>query len=260
MKAGADGVITNDALFEFALRLGDDRLILAHRLSEWCGHAPTIEEDIALANIALDSLGQAVHFLDLAGRAEGKGRSADELAYFRDAVEFRNIRMVEQPNGDFAYTILRLYLFSVYSELLCDVLTESPIQGLAAISAKAVKEVHYHVRHSREWLLRLGDGTEESYRRTESALEILWPLTGELFSGGEEPSQAEPSFTPDQARLRSAWESSVRETLAEATLTAPPPVSVPWRFAAPTGRHSEHLGHLLAEMQIVARSFPGAEW
>lgn len=257
----AEGAMANNALFEFALRLGDDRLILAHRLSEWCGHAPSIEEDIALANIALDSLGQAVHFLELAGRAEGKGRSADDLAYLRDAVEFRNVRLVEQPNGDFAYTILRLYFFSVYSELLCEALIESAVQELLAIAGKAVKEVHYHVRHSRQWVLRLGDGTEASHRRAESALEMLWPLAGELFSAtGSESGAAESSLAPDLARLRSAWEMSVRETLAEATLAAPPPVPAPWPFAAPTGQHSEHLGHLLAEMQIVARSFPGAEW
>lgn len=247
--------------FHFLLRLGDDRLVLAHRLSEWCGHAPLLEEDIALSNIALDSLGHAIRFLQLAGRVEGKGRTEDDLAYFREPVEFRNVPLVEQPNGDFAFTMLRLFLFSAYTDLLYGELEHSSSTELAGIGAKAVKEVRYHVRHSKEWVLRLGGGTEESHRRIREALEDLWPHTGELFfADADESMPSEAGLIPDLHQLQPAWESAVREALREADLPTPPPVPEPWRFAARKGRHSEHLGHLLAEMQILARSFPNAKW
>jgi ring-1,2-phenylacetyl-CoA epoxidase subunit PaaC len=246
---------------EFLLRLGDDRLVLAQRLSEWCGHAPMLEEDIALANIGLDCLGHAIWFLQLAGRLEGKGRTEDDLAYFREPVEFRNVPMVEQPNGDFAFTMLRLFLVSVYTDLLYGEIERSSNSDLAAIAAKAVKEVRYHTRHSREWVLRLGAGTEESHRRAQQAVEDLWPYTADLFF--MDPDEWMPSaagMIPELSKLQPAWESAVRQTLREAELPAPPPLPEPWRFAARRGRHSEHLGHLLAEMQILARSFPTAKW
>ncbi|MGH9406499.1 MAG: 1,2-phenylacetyl-CoA epoxidase subunit PaaC [Terriglobia bacterium] len=242
-------------LLDFALRLGDDRLVLGHRLSEWCGHAPLLEEDIALANIALDLLGHAIYFLQLAGRVEGQGRTEDDFAYFREAVDFRNVRMVELPKGDFAFTMVRLFLFSVYSGVLYPALERSANTDLAAIAAKAAKETQYHVRHCREWVLRLGNGTEESHRRAQNALDALWPYTGELFladSGGDDA-------LPELGKLQPAWETAVSKVLREAEFPCPP-VPEPWKFASRTGRHSEHLGHLLAEMQIVARSFPNATW
>jgi ring-1,2-phenylacetyl-CoA epoxidase subunit PaaC len=248
-------------LFEFLLRLGDDRLVLAQRLSEWCGHAPILEEDIALANIALDSFGHAICFLQLAGRVEGKGRTEDDLAYFRDPVEFRNIPMVEQPNGDFAFTMLRLFLFSAYTDLLYGRIEHSSNPDLAAIAAKAMKEVRYHLRHSQEWVLRLGAGTQESHRRAQQAVEDLWPFTADLFfADPDEWMSSEAGVIPELSKLQPAWESAVRQVLRQAELPSPPPVPEPWRFAARKGRHSEHLGHLLAEMQILARSFPNAQW
>lgn len=261
MNPGADGRALELSLFDFALRLGDDRLILGHRLSEWCGHAPMIEEDIALANIALDCLGQATYFLQFAGRIEGRGRSEDDLAYFREAVEFRNVQMVEQPNGDFAFTMLRLFLVSVYARVWYEELEHGSNPDLAAIASKALKEVKYHLRHSREWVLRLGDGTEESHARAQKALENLWPYTGELFLADEEERRAaEAGLIPDLPKLQPAWESCVREVLREAELAPPLAAPQPWQFTTRKGRHSEHLGHLLAEMQIVARSFPNAKW
>ena len=171
-----------NALFEYLLRLGDDRLVLGHRLSEWCGHGPILEEDIALSNVALDLLGQATMLLRLAGEVEGKGRDEDALAYFREAVEFRNCQLVELPKGDFAFTIVRQFLFDVHAVLLLDALAASANAELAAIAAKSLKEAKYHVRHSGEWVLKLGDGTEESRRRAQAALEALWRFTPELFA------------------------------------------------------------------------------
>jgi ring-1,2-phenylacetyl-CoA epoxidase subunit PaaC len=248
-------------LFELSLWLGDNPLVLAQRLSEWCGHAPMLEEDVALSNIALDSLGHAVSFLQLAGRIEGKGRTEDDLAYFREPVEFRNVTMVELPNGDFAFTMLRLFFFSVYTDLLYGKIERGSSPDLAAIAAKAVKEVRYHVRHSREWVLRLGAGTEESHRRAQQAAEDLWPYTADLFFvDSEEWMPFVADVIPELSTLRPAWELTVRQVLHEAELPDLPPVPEPWRFAARRSRHSEHLGHLLAEMQILPRSFPTAKW
>ena len=165
--------------------MGDDRLVLGHRLSEWCGHGPVLEEDIALANVALDLIGQATHFLRLAGQVEGKGRDEDALAYFRDAIEYRNVNLVELPNGDYGRTIVRSFLFDVWSVLLLEGLQRAAHTDLAGIAAKAHKEARYHVRHSGEWVVRLGDGTEESHRRVQAALDELWPYTGELFAADE---------------------------------------------------------------------------
>src|SRR5437762_3159364 len=193
--------------FEYLLRLGDDRLVLGHRLSEWCGHAPILEEDIALANIALDCIGHASALLHLAGEVEGKGRTADDLAYFRDAMDFRNCLLVEQPNGDFAFTIARQFFFDAYSFHLYQALQECRHPELAAIATKAVKEVRYHLRHSTEWTRRLGDGTEESHQRIQNAFEELWPFTDELFVMDE--------------NLKPAWDKTVDEVLTSATLIRP---------------------------------------
>ena len=247
------------ALFESLLRLGDDRLVLGHRTSEWCGHGPILEEDIALANIALDLLGHATMFLRLAGEVEGKGRDEDALAYWRDERGFRNAQMLELPKGDFAFTIMRLFLYSSYSHFLLERLSASSNSDLAAIAAKAAKETRYHVRHSAEWVARLGDGTEESHLRAQAALDELWPWTGELFQADDiDRELAASGVGTDPAALREPWEKLVREQLARATLRLP---EGPMRMAGGRkGRHTEHLGHMLAEMQIVARSHPGAKW
>jgi ring-1,2-phenylacetyl-CoA epoxidase subunit PaaC len=250
------------ALFEYLQRLGDDRLILGHRLSEWCGHGPILEEDIALANVALDLLGQATIFLRMAGEVEGQGRDEDALAYFREAVEFRNCQLVELPKGDFAFTIARQFLFDVYDVVLLDALTKSTNAELAAIAAKSLKEARYHVRPSGEWMLKLGDGTEESHRRVQTALDTLWRFTGELFAADQIDAElAASGVAPDLAALKPQWESLVRDVLDRATLTTPNDVPrLPNAKGGRSGAHTEHLGHLLAEMQIVARSHPGATW
>jgi ring-1,2-phenylacetyl-CoA epoxidase subunit PaaC len=247
---------------ELLLRLGDDRLVLGHRLSEWCGHAPILEEDIALANVALDLLGQATLFLRRAGEVEGKRRDEDALAYFREAVEFRNCLLVEQPNGDFAFTIARQFLFDVHAVVTLEAMSQSASPELAALAAKSLKEAKYHVRHSGEWLIKLGDGTDESHRRVQRALDALWRFTPELFVADDVAARlAAQGIGPDLPALRSRWESIVRDVVDRATLTLPhDAVHSPHVRGGRTGMHSEHLGHLLAEMQIVARSHPGAKW
>ena len=251
-----------NALFEYLLRLGDDRLVLGHRLSEWCGHGPILEEDIALSNVALDLLGQATMLLRLAGEVEGQGRTEDALAYFRDVVEFRNCQLVELPKGDFAFTIVRQFLFDVHAVVLLDALSTSGHAELAAIAAKALKEAKYHVRHSGEWVLKLGDGTPESHRRAQRAVDELWRFTGELFASDEiDRAMQDAGVGPDLSALKERWEGLVRDVMTRATLSVPNDAP---RYAAMrggrSGAHTEFLGHLLAEMQIVARSHPGATW
>ena len=250
---------TRLALFEYLLRLGDDRLVLGHRLSEWCGHAPILEEDIALANIALDLVGQGTMLLKLAGEIEGQGRSEDALAYHRDAVEFRNALIVELPKGDFGFTIVRQFLVGVASYFQLEALTRSAQPELAGIAAKAVKETRYHVRHAGEWVIKLGDGTEESHRRAQEALDSLWRYTGELFMGDVvDATLARGGIAPDLATLEPAWRAQVTDVLHRATLQ--PPADGYMQRGGRSGRHTEHLGHMLSEMQIVARSHPGAQW
>jgi ring-1,2-phenylacetyl-CoA epoxidase subunit PaaC len=247
------------ALSEYLLRLGDDRLVLGHRLSEWCGHGPILEEDIATANIALDLLGQATIFLRLAGQAEGQGRDEDALAYWRDENQFRNASINELPPGDFGFTIVRQFLVSAWSFHHLEALSASTHPELAAVAAKALKETRYHVRHSSEWVLRLGDGTEESHRRAQAALDELWPWTSELsWQDGVDTELRKSGIAPDLEPLKAPWESMVRDVTARATLSVP---AGPMRMSrGRQGLHTEHLGHLLAEMQIVARSHPGAKW
>ena len=248
------------ALVDFLLRLGDDRLILGHRLSEWCGHGPVLEEDIALANISLDLIGQAAAFLHLACETDGNRRSEDELAYFREAMQFRNVQLVEQPNGDFARTIVRQYFFDTYNVLLLSELQESSHRQLAGISAKGCTEAAYHLRHSRDWLVRLGDGTEESHRRTQSAVDELWRYTRDLLAEDRaEQTLAGAGIIPRLDHLGQNWLEMTSEGLRTATLTLPKSAGSP-ASGSRHGAHSEHLGHLLAEMQIVARSFPDAKW
>ena len=246
------------ALFEYLLRLGDDRLILGHRLSEWCGHGPVLEEDIALANVALDLIGQATHFLKLAGQVERKGRDEDALAYLRDAIDYRNVKLVELPNGDFGRTIVRQFLFDAWSVLLLDGLERAAHTELAGIAAKAHKEARYHIRHSGDWVLRLGDGTEESHRRAQTALDELWPYTGELLAADDVDRALAGMVAPDPAALEPAWRHVVSDVVRRATLTLPADGYM--QSGGRQGRHTEHLGHLLDEMQILARSHPGAKW
>ena len=248
-----------DNLFQYLLRLGDDRLVLGHRLSEWCGHGPILEEDIALANIALDLIGQATLYLKLAGETEGKGRSEDDLAYFRDAIDYRNVQLVELPKGDFAFTTVRQFFFDVFSYHVLEELQSSSNSELAGIAAKGFKEVRYHVRRSSEWMLRLGDGTEESHSRAQRAVDELWRFTPEMFQADDVDRAMKAEGTgADLDAIAPKWNAVVTDVLKRATLVAPqdPPAMTGGR----RGRHTEHLGHMLSEMQIVARSFPGAEW
>jgi ring-1,2-phenylacetyl-CoA epoxidase subunit PaaC len=239
--------------------LGDDRLVLGHRNSEWCGHGPVLEEDIAIANISLDLLGQATLFLRLAGELEGQGRDEDALAYWRDENRFTNLQMLELPRGDFGFTILRQFLFDAWSFHHLDALARSGHAELAALAAKAHKETRYHLRHSSEWVVRLGDGTEESHRRVQASLDQLWPWTGEFFWQNQVDAELRAAgVAPDPETLRAPWDSMARDLLGRATLAIP---SGPMRMTGGRmGRHTEHLGHMLAEMQIVARSHPGARW
>ena len=253
----ADSAYTSD-LFEYLLRLGDDRLVLGHRLSEWCGHGPILEEDIALANIALDLIGQATLYLRLAAETEGKGRNEDALAYFREAVDFRNIQMVELPKGDFAFTIVRQFFFDAYSYHFLEQLQKSSHTELAGIAAKGYKEVRYHLRHSSEWVQRLGDGTEESHARAQKAIDDLWRFTGEMFVSDEVDRRMLASGAgANLDTVGKKWNAIVRDVIGRATLSIPAE-----GFMLSGGRrgHTEYLGHMLAEMQIVARSHPGVEW
>lgn len=250
----------NAALVEYLLRIGDDRLVLGHRLSEWCGHGPVLEEDIALTNIALDLVGQASALLGLAGQLEGQGRDADQLAYFREAIAYRNLLLVEQPNGDFGQTIARQFLFDAYDLLLLEGLAQSSHETLAGIAGKALKEARYHLRHSSEWVLRLGAGTAESHSRLTAGFEAVWSYTEEIFSSDAVDRQlAAAGIVPDVATLAPRWRQLVGDLLTRATLTIPGDDRYMQRGGR-QGRHSERLGYLLAEMQIVARSFPGASW
>lgn len=236
--------------FEFLLRRGDDALILGQRLAQWLGHGPQLEEDIALANISLDLIGQARLWLSLAGQVEGRGRDEDQLAFQRDQHEFRNCTMVELPNGDYAFTIVRRFLYDAYQKVLLERLASSAHAEPAAIAAKSAKENDYHLRHSADWTIRFGDGTEESHRRAQAALDALWPYTEEWFTPDE--------IDPEAASLREPWLRRVEPVLAEATLGAP----CASRFLSGGGRgvHSEHLGYMLAEMQFLQRAYPNAKW
>lgn len=248
-----------DNLFQYLLRLGDDRLVLGHRLSEWCGHGPILEEDIALANIALDLIGQATLFLKLAGETEGKGRSEDDLAYFREAIDYRNVQIVELPKGDYAFTIVREFFFDVFSYHLLEELQKSSHPEIAGIAAKGFKEVRYHVRHSSEWVVRFGDGTRESHERAQQAVNQLWRFTGEMFESDDiDKEMAANGIGANLEVIAPKWNEVVSDVLKRATLTIPedPPAMTGGR----RGRHTEHLGRMLSEMQIVARSHPGATW
>jgi ring-1,2-phenylacetyl-CoA epoxidase subunit PaaC len=251
--------MSDSPLFHYALRLADTALVLGHRLGEWCGRAPMLEEEMALANMGLDLIGQARLLYAYAGEVEGRGQGEDQLAYLRDVGQFRNLLLVEQPNGDFAVTMTRQLLYAAFARLFWRELQHSKDATLAGIAAKAEKEMAYHVRHSGEWLVRLGDGTAESHERTQAALDELWPYTGELFEvDGVERVLIGRGIAVDPAPLRAEWDATVGEVLAEATLRRP---GEGWmQSGGRSGRHSEHLGHILAEMQFLQRAYPGARW
>lgn len=248
------------ALFETLLRLGDNTLVLGHRISEWCGVAPALEEDIALANTALDLIGQTQMWLGYAAEVEGKGRSADDLAMLRDVWDFRNILMLERPNIDFGHTMMRQFLFDAYHRAALDALTQSADPRIAEIAAKAVKEATYHLDRSAETVIALGDGTDVSHAKMQSALDVLWPYTGEMFaSDAVDAEVVEAGIAPDPAQLRAQWQSVVQDTMQQATLALPED-----NFAHQGGRtgarHTEHLGHMLTQMQWLQRAYPGAQW
>jgi ring-1,2-phenylacetyl-CoA epoxidase subunit PaaC len=262
----APATAASPATLAYLLRLGDACLIHGQRLAEWCGHAPVLEEDIALANIALDHIGQARALLTLAGTLEGRGRDEDALAYQRIEPEFLNPTLLELPHAPpgstepcFGRTLVRAALWSAFATPLWQALTGSNDPTLAGIAAKAVKESRYHQRHAGDWVVRLGDGSDESHRRMQAALDALWPYTAELFDADAVDAAAEASgLGPSWARLEDAWRAELEPLFARATLVLPPPT--PFRSHGKQGRHSEHMGHLLAEMQSLARAYPGAVW
>lgn len=249
-----------EALVETLLRLADDRLIHGHRLSEWAGHGPELEEDLALANVALDMIGHASSLYSYAAELEGK-EDEDHYAYFRDDMDFKNIALVELPKGDFAFTIGRQFLFSTFSYFLYQKLIETVNdEQFNGMLQKHFKEIKYHLRHSREWVLRLGDGTEESHRRIQEAFDEMWMYTGEMFELDDADEIAiNHNLYVDVNSFRGEWKELIQSTFDEATLTVPDYDQYMFTGAR-QGRHTEHLGHLLAQMQFLRRSYPDAEW
>ena len=241
------------------LRRADDALVLGHRLSEWCGHAPMLEEDMALANMGLDLLGQARELFSYAARVQGGDNDEDKFAYLRDVRQYRNLLLLEQPNGDFARTMVRQFFYSVFADLYWRAMMKSADTTLAAIAAKSEKESAYHVRHSSEWMVRLGDGTAESHARAQTGIDDLWAFTGEMFCHDDsERALIDAGIAVDPAGLRPQWLKTVSDIVGEATLVLP---KSGWmQQGGRSGRHSEHLGHLLSELQSMQRTFPGATW
>jgi len=248
-----------NGLFEFLLQMGDNCLILAHRNSQWCGHGPALEEDIAISNISLDLIGQAQLWLGLAGEVEGKGRVADDLAYLRDAFDFRNLLLLERPNEDFGLTLMRQFLFDAWHLPMLKGLMTSTDKRIAEIAEKSVKEVAYHLERSSDLIIRLGDGSTESYRRMQTSLDELWSYTGEMLDFDDlDAALIADGVLPQSESIASAWKEHVTDALKLATLTMPDSDFV--RRGGKNGIHSEHLGFVLAEMQFLQRAYPGAVW
>jgi ring-1,2-phenylacetyl-CoA epoxidase subunit PaaC len=251
--------VSETPLVLYLLRRADDALVLGHRLSEWCGHAPTLEEDMALSNTALDLLGQARELYSYAAKVEGRSNDEDKFAYLRDVRQYRNLLLVEQPNGDFGRTMARQFFYSAFADLYWRAMMKSADATLAAIGARSEKESAYHLRHSSEWIVRLGDGTAESHQRVQAAIEDLWAFTGEMFYADEaERALIDAGIAIDPAGLRPQWLKTVSDVVGEATLALP--VGRWMQRGGRAGRHSEHLGHLLSELQSMQRTFPGATW
>jgi ring-1,2-phenylacetyl-CoA epoxidase subunit PaaC len=251
--------VSETPLVLYTLRRADDALILGHRLSEWCGYAPMLEEDMALANMGLDLLGQARELYSYAAKVEGKGNDEDKFAYLRDVRQYRNLLLVEQPNGDFAQTMVRQLFYAAFAVLYWRAMMKSSDPALAAIAAKSEKESAYHLRHSSEWIVRLGDGTEESHARAQGAIDNLWAFTGEMFGVDDsERGLIDAGVAIDPTALQPHWLKTVSDVVSEATLSLP---TNNWmQQGGRSGRHSEHLGHLLSELQSMQRTFPGATW
>lgn len=248
-----------EATVEYLLRLGDSSLIIGHRLSEWCGHGPILEEDIAMTNIALDFVGNATAILTYAAQLEGKGRTEDDLAFMRNEREFRNLLITEQPNGDFAQTIARQFLFDTYMFYLYEGLKTSKDETLNALATKAHKEITYHLRHTTEWMYRLGNGTTESHERIQQAIDRLWMYTPDLFDADEvDQFLVKEGIIPDLSAVKGKWEEHVAKVIKEATLKLP--ITNVKQKGSREGKHTEHLGFLLAEMQYVHRAYPGVKW
>lgn len=244
---------------EALVRIADSCLILSQQLGAWCGHAPALEEDIALANVALDILGHARALLTRIGELEGLGRDEDDLAYLRDAPAYRNLLLVEQPNGDFAHTMVRQLFFDAWTVPLWQALSTSTDPQVAGIAGKAAKEAAYHLRHSSAWVVRLGDGTLESHERMQTAVRDLWPYAGEAFLDDDvDRTAAAVGLAPLPSSLQPAWDATITGVLAEATLDKP--ADPWWQRGGRQGQHGEHLSYLLAEMQVVHRAHPGAIW
>lgn len=250
----------SEHLLNYTLHLADNSLIMGHRLSEWTGHGPILEQDIAISNIALDLIGQSRNFYQYAAQLKGANVTEDDLAYLRDAFEFKNIILTELPNGDWAKTILKLFYFSTYQFYLYQSLINSTDKQLSAIAEKSLKEVTYHVRWSSEWVIRLGDGTEESHNRMQKALNDLWKYTNEMFTSSDfEKHVVENNIGVSVESLKALWQNKVKEIFAEATLVPPPPGEVR-RGLGKEGKHTEHLQQILNEMQYLQRTYPGCEW
>lgn len=249
----------NQSLIAYTLHLADNALIIGHRNSEWCGHGPVLEQDIAISNIALDFIGQARNFYQYAAELTGNGATEDSLAYLRDVIDFKNALITELPNGDWAQTTLRQFLFSTYQYYFYQQLVHSKDAQLAAIASKSLKEVTYHLRWSSEWVIRLGDGTSESNRRMNHALHEVWNFTGELFlPAAYETEMLEQGMGSDLKIVQQNWLQKTNEVFAEATLTIP---GKSWaQQGGKQGIHTEHLGYILAEMQFLQRAYPGAAW
>lgn len=247
------------ALFEYLLWLGDTTLVLGHRLSEWCGHGPILEEDIALTNIALDLLGEARYYYTYAGEVEGKGRTEDDLAYLRDVMDYHNSLLVEQPNGDFGFTIVRQFLFTAFWYHVQDALLSSSDEQIRSIAEKAIKEVTYHLRHSSDWIRRLGDGTEESHKKVQEAVDNIWMFTEDMFvTLPDDKLLIDEKIIPDMSVIHKKWQETVKSILEEATLKMP--LESFNMKGGREGKHSEHLGYILAELQFLPRAYPGAKW
>lgn len=249
-----------EAKYQYLLRMGDNALILGHRLSEWCGHGPILEQDIAMTNIALDQVGQARSLLQYAAQLEGKGRTEDDLAYKRDVMEYRNVLLAEQPNEDFAYTIVRQFLFDAFNFLLHKSLVHSKDEHLKAIAEKSLKEITYHLRYSSEWMIRLGDGTAESHQKIQAALDDLFIYTGELLTpDAVDQAIFEAEIGPDLAALQPAYQTKIDEILQQAALQKPEVKYM--QSGGKDGRmHTEYLGYILAELQFVQRAYPNMKW
>ncbi|MEP0984446.1 1,2-phenylacetyl-CoA epoxidase subunit PaaC [Ekhidna sp.] len=249
----------NQNLFNYTLQHADNCLILGQRLGEWCGHGPILEQDIAMTNISLDLIGQARMWYQYAAEIQGEGKTEDDIAYLRDAWGYRNVLLAEQPNGDFAQTIFRQFLYDTYSCYFYEALMNSSDERLAAIAAKSHKEALYHIKWSSDWVIRLGDGTEESHDRMNAAVEELWSYAGELTKPNETEVKAlEEGYGVDLSALKERRDAKIKEIMTEATLEVPE--STYTHEGGKDGRHSEHLGYILADLQFLQRAYPGLEW